>query len=91
MELGTGTPGGTPERPAVFFADGAEFGRWLEANHATADELWMGLWKRDSGRTGIAWPEAVREAPNESHQLTTTVHESSKGSASGNGATAAER
>lgn len=62
MELGTGTPGGTPERPAVFFADGAEFGRWLESNHATADELWMGLWKRDSGRAGIGWPEAVREA-----------------------------
>lgn len=57
-----GTPGGTPEKPAVFFADAAEFGRWLAANHDTAGELWMGLWKKDSGRGGIQWAEAVREA-----------------------------
>ncbi len=57
-----GTRGGTPERPALFFADGAEFGRWLAANHATADELWMGLWKKGSGRVGLTWAEAVREA-----------------------------
>jgi uncharacterized protein YdeI (YjbR/CyaY-like superfamily) len=62
MEEGIGTPAGTADKPAIFFADGAEFGRWLEANHATADELWMGLWKRDSGRAGITWAEAVREA-----------------------------
>lgn len=58
----TGTPGGTAERPALFFADAAEFGRWLAAHHDTAPELWMGLWKRDSGRGGITWAEAVREA-----------------------------
>lgn len=57
-----GTPGGTPEQPAVFFADAAEFGRWLAAHHDTADELWMGLYKKASGRGGITWAEAVREA-----------------------------
>jgi uncharacterized protein YdeI (YjbR/CyaY-like superfamily) len=57
-----GTPGGTPERPALFFRDGAEFGRWLAANHDTATELWVGMWKKDSGRGGLQWPEAVREA-----------------------------
>ena len=57
-----GTPGGTPQQPALFFADGAEFGRWLAAHHDTADELWMGLWKKDSGRGGVTWAEAVREA-----------------------------
>lgn len=62
MDDQIGTPGGTPEKPALFFADGAEFGRWLAANHATADELWMGLWKKDSGRGGLTWAEAVREA-----------------------------
>jgi uncharacterized protein YdeI (YjbR/CyaY-like superfamily) len=62
MDEPIGTPGGTAEQPAVFFADGAEFGRWLAANHDTAEELWMGLWKRDSGRGGIQWAEAVREA-----------------------------
>jgi uncharacterized protein YdeI (YjbR/CyaY-like superfamily) len=57
-----GTPGGTAQQPALFFADGAEFGRWLAANHDSADELWMGLWKKASGRGGIEWPDAVREA-----------------------------
>ena len=57
-----GTPGGTPEKPAVFFADAAEFGRWLAAHHDTATELWMGLYKKASGRGGITWAEAVREA-----------------------------
>ena len=57
-----GTPGGTPEKPALFFADGAEFGRWLAAHHDTETELWMGLWKKGSGRVGLTWPEAVREA-----------------------------
>ncbi len=57
-----GTPGGTPDKPALFFADGAEFGRWLAAHHDTAPELWMGLWKKASGRGGITWAEAVREA-----------------------------
>ena len=57
-----GTPGGTAEKPALFFADGAEFGRWLAAHHDTESELWMGLWKKGSGRAGITWAEAVREA-----------------------------
>ncbi len=62
MDEQIGTPGGTPEQPALFFVDGDEFGRWLAANHDTARELWMGLWKKDSGRGGLQWPEAVREA-----------------------------
>ncbi len=62
MDEPMGTPGGTAEQPAVFFADGAEFGRWLAAHHDTAEELWMGLWKKGSGRGGIQWAEAVREA-----------------------------
>lgn len=41
-----GTPGGTPERPAIFFADADEFGAWLAAHHDTAPELWMGLHKK---------------------------------------------
>jgi uncharacterized protein YdeI (YjbR/CyaY-like superfamily) len=57
-----GTPGGTPEQPALFFEDGEEFGRWLAAHHDSATELWMGFWKKGSGRGGIQWPEAVREA-----------------------------
>ena len=57
-----GTPGGTADQPALFFADADEFGRWLAAHHDTAPELWMGFWKKASGRGGLQWPEAVREA-----------------------------
>ncbi|HMR47700.1 MAG TPA: YdeI/OmpD-associated family protein [Arachnia sp.] len=57
-----GRPGGTPDRPAVFFTDAAEFRAWLEANHATATELWMGLYKKHVPHRGLAWEEAVLEA-----------------------------
>jgi len=45
-----------------FFATPADFRAWLEANHATADELWVGLYKKTSGRPSITWPEAVDES-----------------------------
>ena len=46
----------------VFFADREAFRAWLDEHHATASELWMGLYKKGSGRTSITWPEAVDEA-----------------------------
>lgn len=57
-----GRPGGTPERPALFFADAAEFRAWLEVNHATATELWMGLYKKHVPDRGLTWDDAVPEA-----------------------------
>lgn len=57
-----GRPGGTPDRPALFFADAAEFRAWLEANHATATELWMGLNKKHVPDRGLTWDDAVPEA-----------------------------
>ena len=57
-----GTLGGTPDRPALFFADAAEFRAWLEENHQTAPELWMGLWKKHVTPQGLTWAEAVPEA-----------------------------
>jgi uncharacterized protein YdeI (YjbR/CyaY-like superfamily) len=57
-----GTAGGTPERPAIFFADAAEFRAWLEENHETAPELWMGLWKKHVTPRGLTWADAVPEA-----------------------------
>lgn len=57
-----GTPGGTPERPCVFFRDAAEFRAWLEANHDTATELWMGLRKKHVPDRGLTWEDAVPEA-----------------------------
>ena len=59
---GIGTPGGSPERPALFFSGPEEFRAWLTANHETAPELWMGLRKRHVADRGLTWAEAVPEA-----------------------------
>jgi uncharacterized protein YdeI (YjbR/CyaY-like superfamily) len=45
-----------------FFATPTNFRAWLERNHDRAEELWVGFYKRGSGRAGIAWPQAVDEA-----------------------------
>jgi uncharacterized protein YdeI (YjbR/CyaY-like superfamily) len=50
------------ESKPKFFATPAAFRRWLEANHASKTELWVGLWKKDSGKTGLTYEEAVDEA-----------------------------
>ena len=46
----------------VFFRSAAEFRRWLARHHATEPVLWIGYWKKDSGRKGITYAEAVDEA-----------------------------
>ena len=46
----------------IFFASSNEFRAWLDEHHETATELWMGLYKKGSGRPSITWPEAVDEA-----------------------------
>jgi hypothetical protein len=45
-----------------FFATPATFRRWLERHHDSATELWVGFWKKDSGRKGMTYVEAVDEA-----------------------------
>jgi uncharacterized protein YdeI (YjbR/CyaY-like superfamily) len=46
----------------IFFATPQEFRAWLDVHHNTATELWVGLYKKGSGRPSITWPEAVDEA-----------------------------
>ncbi|PRY63739.1 uncharacterized protein YdeI (YjbR/CyaY-like superfamily) [Knoellia remsis] len=57
-----GMPGGSAERPALFFRDAAQFRAWLEAHHDSATELWMGLHKKHVSDRGLTWEEAVPEA-----------------------------
>ncbi len=45
-----------------FFKTPAAFRKWLAANHTKAKELWVGFYKKDSGRPSITWPESVDEA-----------------------------
>lgn len=46
----------------LFFATPADFRDWLERNHDTVQELWVGLYKKGSGHPSITWPESVDEA-----------------------------
>lgn len=46
----------------VFFVTPAEFRAWLTERRATAAALWVGFYKKGSGRPSITWPEAVDEA-----------------------------
>lgn len=46
----------------VFFRSPADFRNWLKKNHASATELWVGFYKKSSGRPSITWPESVDEA-----------------------------
>jgi uncharacterized protein YdeI (YjbR/CyaY-like superfamily) len=45
-----------------FFQTPADFQTWLEKNHATATELWVGFYTKDSGKPSITWPESVDQA-----------------------------
>lgn len=46
----------------IFFSTPSAFRRWLARNHAGATELWVGYYRKDSGRPSITWPESVDEA-----------------------------
>jgi uncharacterized protein YdeI (YjbR/CyaY-like superfamily) len=45
-----------------FFATAAHWRRWLARNHKTTKILWVGFYRRASGRPSITWPESVDEA-----------------------------
>src|ERR1700738_4899830 len=42
-----------------FFPSPSAWRAWLEKHHADNKELWVGLYKLDSGKPSITWPEAV--------------------------------
>jgi uncharacterized protein YdeI (YjbR/CyaY-like superfamily) len=46
----------------TFFADRNELREWLDANHTTADELWIGYHKKHTGRPSVTWEDVVDEA-----------------------------
>jgi uncharacterized protein YdeI (YjbR/CyaY-like superfamily) len=47
---------------AKFFRDAATFRRWLEKYHDRKDELWMGYYKKGSGKGGLTYMDALDEA-----------------------------
>jgi uncharacterized protein YdeI (YjbR/CyaY-like superfamily) len=46
----------------TFFPTPTAFREWLEQNHAKADALWVGYYKKGSGKPSMTWPESVDEA-----------------------------
>lgn len=47
---------------AIFFSSPAEFRAWLEKHYETASELWVGYYKKATGKPTMTWSEAVDEA-----------------------------
>ena len=45
-----------------FFATSEELRDWFDANHDTADELWLGYYRKATGRPSVDWSQAVDEA-----------------------------
>jgi uncharacterized protein YdeI (YjbR/CyaY-like superfamily) len=45
-----------------FFRSPAELRKWFEKNHTDATELWVGYYKKGSGKPSVTWPESVDEA-----------------------------
>ncbi len=44
------------------FKSSAEFRSWLAKNHAGETELWVGYYKKETGKPSMTWPESVDEA-----------------------------
>lgn len=45
-----------------FFKGPESFRSWLEKNHQNKSQLWVGYYKKDSGRKSIDWPQSVDQA-----------------------------
>ncbi len=45
-----------------FFPTQSDLQKWFEKNHNKADELWVGYYKKSTGRPSITWQESVDEA-----------------------------
>ena len=46
----------------TFFPTPADFRSWFETNHDKFQELFVGFYKKSSGKSSITWPESVQVA-----------------------------
>ena len=51
-----------PAPTPVFFESQRDLRRWLAANHAKEAELWVGFWKKETGRGVVDYRQALDEA-----------------------------
>jgi uncharacterized protein YdeI (YjbR/CyaY-like superfamily) len=45
-----------------YFKTQSAWSRWLQRNHGRVKELWVGFYKKDSGKPSITYPESLDEA-----------------------------
>jgi uncharacterized protein YdeI (YjbR/CyaY-like superfamily) len=45
-----------------FFSNASKFHQWLDKHHDRESELWVGFYKKQSGKPSITYPEALDEA-----------------------------
>ena len=46
----------------AFFQSASDFREWLALNHDKVHEVWVGFYKKKSGKIGVSYPQAVDEA-----------------------------
>jgi uncharacterized protein YdeI (YjbR/CyaY-like superfamily) len=50
------------EADAIFFASATAFRAWLRVHHKKETELWVGFWRKHTGKPSLTWQESVDEA-----------------------------
>jgi uncharacterized protein YdeI (YjbR/CyaY-like superfamily) len=50
------------EPEPIFFSSPQEFYDWLEDHHEAEAEVYVGYWKKATGRASLTWSEAVDQA-----------------------------
>jgi uncharacterized protein YdeI (YjbR/CyaY-like superfamily) len=51
----------TEEAP-TFFPEAADFQAWLEQHHTSVGHLWVGYYKKATGKPSVTWEDTVDEA-----------------------------
>ena len=46
----------------IFFKNQKELRKWFEINHEKKKEIWVGFYKKDSGKANFTWSESVDQA-----------------------------
>lgn len=51
-----------PNAELIYFDSASDWRTWLAEHGTNVTELWLGLYKKDSDKTGVTYEEAVNEA-----------------------------
>ncbi len=50
------------EPEPLFFPQAADFRAWLDEHHAATDHVWVGYYKKATGKPSVTWEDTVAEA-----------------------------